>query len=65
MNLIETHSEVWGLCIEVFEATMAKVTSIPQVGRDWFGRRVPTTAAVQDFLIEGEQVQTTKRGIVL
>ena len=31
----------------------------------WFGRRVPTTVAVQDFLIEGEQVQMTKRGIPL
>ena len=44
---------------------MAEITGFPQVGRAWFGRRVPTTVAVQDFLIEGEQVQTTKRGIVL
>ena len=54
LNLTETHSEVWGLRIEVSEAIMAKVTGIPQVGRAWFGRRVPTTAVVQDFLIEGE-----------
>ena len=65
LNLTETHSEVWGLRIEFSEAIMAEVTGIPQVGRAWFGRRFPTTTAVQDFLIEGEQVQTTKRGIVL
>ena len=35
------------------------------MGRAWFGHRFPTTAAVQEFLIDGEQVQTTKRGIVL
>ena len=56
LNLTETHSKVWGLRIEVSEAIMAEVTGIPQVGRAWFGRRVPTIAAVQDFLIEGEQV---------
>ena len=44
---------------------MAEVTGIPQVGRAWFGHRVPTTAAIQDFIIEGEQVQMKKRGIVL
>ena len=37
LNLTETHSEVWGLRIEVFEAIMAEVTGIPQVGRAWFG----------------------------
>ena len=42
---------VWGLRIEVSEAIIAEVTGIPQVGRAWFGRRVPTTAAIQDFLI--------------
>ena len=49
LNLTETHSEVWGLCIEFFEAITAEVTSIPQVGRAWFGRRVPTTTALQTF----------------
>ena len=29
LNLIETHSEVWGLCIEVSEAIMAEFTGIP------------------------------------
>ena len=37
LNLTQTYSEVWGLRIEVSEAIMAEVTSIPQVGRDWFG----------------------------
>ena len=65
LNLTETHSKVWGLHIEVSEAIMAEVTGIPQVGGAWFGRRVPTTAVVQDFLMDGKQVQMTKRGIVL
>ena len=46
LNLTKTHSEVWGLCIEVSKAIMAKVTGIPQVGRAWFGHRVPTTTTV-------------------
>ena len=54
LNLTETHLEVWGLRIEVSEAIMAKFIGIPQVGRAWFGCRVPTNAAVHDFLIEGE-----------
>ena len=54
LNLTETHSEVWGLRIEVSKAIIAEVTGIPQVGRAWFGRRVPTTTTLQDFLIEGE-----------
>ena len=29
LNLTETHSEVWGLHIEVSEALIAKVTGIP------------------------------------
>ena len=37
LNLIETHSEVWGLRIEVSEAIISEVTAIPQVGRAWFG----------------------------
>ena len=65
LNLIETHSEVWGLRIEFSEAIMAEVTGLPQEGRACFGRRTPTTAAVQEFLREGEQIQTTRRGIVL
>ena len=65
LNLTETHSEVWGLHIEVSKAIMDEVTGIPQVGRAWFGHRVPTTAAIQDFIIEGEQVQMTKMGIIL
>ena len=56
LNLTKTYSEVWGLRIEVFEAIISKVTTIPQVGRAWFGRQVPTTTALQDILIEGEQV---------
>ena len=44
---------------------VSKVTGLPQVGRTWFGRRTPAIAAVQDFLMEGEQVQMTRRGIVL
>ena len=38
LNLIETHSEVWGLHIEISEAIIVEVTGIPQVGRAWFGR---------------------------
>ena len=33
LNLTETHSEVQGLRIEVFEAIVAEVTNLPQVGR--------------------------------
>ena len=29
LNLTETHSEVWGLCIEVSEAIVAEVTGLP------------------------------------
>ena len=65
MNLTKNHSKVWGLRIEVSEAIITEVTGIPQVGRAWFGRRVPTTIALQDFLIEGEQDHTTIRGIAL
>ena len=65
LNLTETHSKVWGLHIEVSEAIMAEVTSLPQVGRTWFRHQTPATAAVQDFLMEGEQVQMRQRGIVL
>ena len=65
LNLTKTHLEVWGLRLEFYEAIMAEFTGIPQVGRAWFGCRIPTTAAIQDFIIEGEQVQTTRRGIVL
>ena len=54
LNLTETYSEVWGLRIEVSEAIISDVTAIPQVGRVWFGRRVPTTTALKAFLIEGE-----------
>ena len=56
LNLTETHFEVWGLCLEVFEAIILEVTAIPQVGRAWFGRRVPTATAWESFLVEGEQV---------
>ena len=59
LNLIETHSEVWGLRIEVSEAIVAEVTGLPQEGRAWFRHRTPTTAAVQDFLREGDQIQMT------
>ena len=46
LNLTKTHSEVRGLHIEVFEAIVAKVTILPQVGRAWFGQRTPNVAAV-------------------
>ena len=65
LNLTETHSEVWGLRIEVSEAIISEVTAIPQVGKAWFGRRVPTTTAREAFLREGEQVQSSRRGIAL
>ena len=29
LNLIETHSEVWGLCIEVSEDIVSDVTGLP------------------------------------
>ena len=51
--------------IEVSEAIVAEVNGLPQEGRAWFGRQTPTTAAVQEFLREGEQIQTTRRGIAL
>ena len=38
LKITKTHSEVWGLRIEISEAIMAEVASIPQVGRAWFGR---------------------------
>ena len=44
---------------------MAEVTGIPQVGRAWSGRRTPNTAAVQYFLMEGEHIQPSRRGIAL
>ena len=37
LNLTETHSEVWGLHIEVSESIISEVTAIPQVGKAWFG----------------------------
>ena len=46
LNLTKTHSEVWGLRIEVSEAIIAEVIGIPQVGRAWFGHQVPTTSAL-------------------
>ena len=46
LNLTKTHSEVWGLRIEVSEATVAEVTGLPQEGRAWFGCRTPTTTAI-------------------
>ena len=36
LNLIETHSEVLGLRIEVSEAIVAEVTGLPQVGKALF-----------------------------
>ena len=33
LNLIDTHLEARGMCIEVTEEIMAKVTGLPQVGR--------------------------------
>ena len=65
LNLTETHSEVWGLCIEVFESIISEVTAIPQVGKAWFGRRVPTITTREAFLQEGEKVQSSRRGIAL
>ena len=37
LNLIETHSEVWGLRVEVSEEIVVEVTGLPQVGKTWFG----------------------------
>ena len=65
LNITETHSEVRGLRIEVSEAIVVEVTSLPQVGRAWFGRRTPNVVAVQDFLIEGKQIHQSRRGIAL
>ena len=50
LNVTDTHSEVWGLRIEVSEAIISEVTAIPQVGKAWFGQRVPTTSAREAFL---------------
>ena len=57
LNLIETHSKVWGLHIEFSEAIVDEVTGLPQVGKAWFGRRTPNPTAIQDFLREGEHIQ--------
>ena len=65
MNLQDTHSKVWGLRIEVSEAIISEVTALPQVGKAWFGQRVPATTAREAFLREGEQVQSSRRGIAL
>ena len=65
LNLTETHSEVRGLHIEVSEAIVVEVTSLPRVGKSWFSRRTPNAAAVHDFLIEGEQIRQSRRGIAL
>ena len=35
------------------------------VGKAWFERRVPTMVAQEEFLREGEHVQSSKRGIAL
>ena len=65
LHLKDTHSEVWGLHIEVSEAIISEVTTLPQVEQAWFGRRVPTLTARETFLREGEQVQSSRRGIAL
>ena len=54
LNLIETHSEVRGLRIEVTKEIVAEVTSPPQVGRTWFGRKTHNATIVQDFMGAGE-----------
>ena len=65
LNLTETHSKVWGLRIELSKAIVAEVTGLPQVGRTWFGQRTPNPVVVQDFLKEGEHIQSSRRGIAL
>ena len=50
LNLRDTHSEVWGLRVEVSETVISEVTTIPQEGKEWFGRRVSTTIAREEFL---------------
>ena len=65
LHLKDTHSEVWGLRIEVSEAIISEVTALPLVGKAWFERRIPTMVAREEFLREGEHVQISKRGIVL
>ena len=37
LNLRDTHSEVWGLQIEVSEIVISEVTAIPREGKAWFG----------------------------
>ena len=65
LHLQDTHSEVWGLRIEFSEAIISEVTALPRVGKPWFERRVPTMVAREEFLREGEHVQSSKRGIAL
>ena len=50
LHLKDTHSEVWGLRIEFYEAIISEVTAIPRVGKAWFERRVPTMVAQEEFL---------------
>ena len=65
LNLTETYLEVIGLWIEFSEAIVAEATELPQVGRAWFGRRTPNATAIQDFLVVGEQLSPSGRGIEL
>ena len=62
---METHSEVMGLHIEFTEEIVAEVTSLPQSGRAWFGRRTCNVTTMREFLLAGEQVCQAKRGITL
>ena len=50
LHLKDTHSEVWGLWIEVSKSIISEVTALPRVGKAWFERRVPTTIAREAFL---------------
>ena len=65
LNLTETHSKIRGLLIEVYEVILADFISLPQVGRACFGRITPNVTAVQDFLVVGDQLRLSRRGIEL
>ena len=46
LNLTKPHSKVIGLHIEVTEEIVVEVTSLPQVGRTYFGRETHNVATV-------------------
>ena len=57
LKLIDTHSTVRGLWIDVTEAIMTEVTGLPKIGMRWFGLKATNLITVHNFLVAGETVQ--------